>query len=225
MKFNFFLMSAKFFSLTAMPPEANEPPQEKPQNEFVIPFELRFLDDSYFFTFMNGTKEVLEQQHATKISLTYYLSCSTRAVYKLPTLEFIITTYIDDKAAKEGYVVTYKIRAPNNPAIPAIPGVHTFKTQNLFNQFPFYMLQMALFDKIYKHTPQKCCKCSKEMHHYGTFDARILLSCGHIFHLTCVSTRDNSPENAYILTKECPICHAENDVKNCLWREVCPYTK
>ena len=118
MKFNFFLMSAMFFSLTAMPPEANEPPQEKPQNEFVIPFELRFLDDSYFFTFMNGTKEVLEQQHATKISLTYYLSCSTRAVYKLPTLEFIITTYIDDKAAKEGYVVTYKIRAPNNPAIP-----------------------------------------------------------------------------------------------------------
>ncbi len=208
-----------------MAPEANEAMQEKPQIELVIPFELRLLDNSYFFTLMNGTKEVLEQQHATKISLTYYLSCSTRAVYKLPTLEFIINTSIDDKAEKEGYVVTYKIRAPNNPALLTMPGVHTFKTKNLFNQFPSYMLQMALFDRIYKHTPQKCCLCFKKMHRYGTFDARILLSCGHIFHLTCISTRDRSLENTYIITKECPICHAENDVKDCLWREACPYTK
>jgi hypothetical protein len=220
-----FIIPFLFLSLSAMPPEPEISPQEKQHDEFVIPFELRFLDDSYFFTFMNGTKEVFEQQHATKISLTYYLSCSTRAVYRLPTLEFIITSYIDEKAEKEGYVVTYKIRDPNNQSAPIMPGVHTFKSRDLFNQFPSYMLQMALFDKIYKHTPKKCCKCSKEMHRYGTFDARVLLACGHIFHVTCVSTKNNPQENAYILAEECPVCHAENDIKNCLWREACPYTK
>lgn len=217
-KLIFHFISFMFVSLAAMSTELVQ--KEEHLNlpfDYDVPLHVNFLKGLYQFTYQTLSIQNIASKNSrcTKTSFEYAFSCLPKARHQLPLLTITIEKY------SESNVVAYKINDLENQKPGRISGAYTISTPDVYKKFITYVLQRALFDMLHHYCPvftiRKCCRCFTRMHNKDSFDARALLSCGHLFHLTCL-THKNGTSNTHTLVKKCPLCFQTITLDGFIWQ-------
>ena len=199
-----FFISFTFISLAAMSTELSKVGYVGLSADTEIPAQVNFLNNVYQFAYHAISEQVIKSKNSccTKTSLEYTFSCAPKARYQLPPLHVIIQQYSNSP------VISYKVSNQQDKSLAELAGAYTITTANSHGEIVLQILQKVLFDMLHHYclafTIRKCCECFGKLHDKDVFDARIFLSCGHIFHLTCI-TKQNDAGN-YTLASKCPVC-------------------
>jgi len=186
--------------------------------KYEVPRQVVFLDGLYSFNLMNVETQdgLCGNGYIVGPSYTYQLYCSPDAPYILSPLVVTLHTLFYSMD------IVYEMKTGQGASLPIFVDVREIATLALYEKFITSTLQAALFDMFhYYHTTfamRRCSICRKTLYHKQRFDFRVFLSCGHIFHLNCIGSKDPY-RSEYILAKKCRICNREITDSNLIWRE------